>query len=224
MVRHLLQPCRALGNARLRVGPRAAAGWLGSQSLRKAWRKIDRDRGFRIFSRFFEVDLSDFPWRLLVDGRFRNPWQQLARRIGNDHTSVITTKFCDQRNLTFGAANFVPRDPDAVAIAQFCLAVMFGKLFGGEDELLFRFGVVLIELIRIERGKRSTIRGPSSAPIVSRRKNRSVPQTLELLEDLVGTAPYRTTSVPCVRQPILFPSSAKESSHLDRGECSRSKP
>lgn len=60
--------------------------------------------------------------------------QVLGRLLSDDSSSFAAVKACHENEVTAWPTDLVPRDPDAIRVAQTRLAVMLGQLVRGNDE------------------------------------------------------------------------------------------
>lgn len=70
--------------------------------------------------------------------------------LGDDHPAFARLEAGDQAELAFRPAHLIPRQPEAIGMAELRLAVVLGQLLGEIDELLFRRAVAAVGIGFVE--------------------------------------------------------------------------
>lgn len=130
------------------------------QSTLEARREIDRECGHRRLTGFvvrcldircLDIHCSGnllYLARIAVD--FPHTGQKLRGRLTKDGSAVSTIEASHQAQSAIRTAHQVPRNPNAVGIAEASRTMMRGKLFWRDDKFFQRYGLGGTRLVTVK--------------------------------------------------------------------------
>ncbi len=80
----------------------------------------------------------------------------LGRLLADDSSTFAAVKACHENEVAAWSTDLIPRDPDAIRVAETRLAVMLSKLICGHDEFFQRGGMVGMLRFAVEHIDRDT--------------------------------------------------------------------